>query len=51
MAALCFSSQHRMNIGILLIEQLFKNIKLVGTSTDNGKKTAKAILSSVTSLK
>ena len=38
MAALCFSSQRRMNIGILLLGQYFKNLKLVGTTTDNGKK-------------
>ena len=37
MAALCFNSQRSMNIGILLLGQLFKNIKLVGTTTDNGK--------------
>ena len=37
MATLCFSSQHRMNIGILLLGQLFKSIKLIGTTTDNGK--------------
>ena len=50
MAAMCFSSQRRMNIGILLLGQLFKNIKLVSTTTDNGK-TTKAIFSSATSLK
>ena len=37
MAALCFSGQRRMNIGILLLGQKFKNLKLVGTTTDNGK--------------
>ena len=50
MAAPCFSSQRRMNIGILLLGQKFKNLMLVGTTTDNGK-TAMAILSSATSLK
>ena len=50
MATLCFSSQRRMNIDILLLGQLFKNIKLVGTTTDNGK-TATTILSPATSLR
>ena len=33
-----FQQSTRMNIGILLLGQKFKNLKLVGTTTDNGKK-------------
>ena len=39
MAALCFNSQRRMFIGILLLQQYFKNVKLVGTTTDNEKNS------------
>ena len=39
MAPPCFSSKRRMNICILLLGQKFINLKLVGTTTDNGKNS------------
>ena len=39
MATLCFGSQRSMNIGILLLGQKLKNIKLVGTTSDNGENS------------